>query len=225
MTGPDFLADGDFERGLSYATFEHILADQTARDPAQVMTDVERDRLSGAAINLQRARRLWRTYTPGPAISALVKGVSAPQRWLVIAEPWCGDCAQSLPLIAKVAAYSPHITLRHLLRDTYPGIMDLYLTDGKRSIPKLIAFGEDGSELFRWGPRPAPAQRIIDEAFADGLPKNERLGRLHLWYGRDRGKTLENELLNLLRQAVLGPNPGEGHSVPPAGGCAGRDER
>ena len=77
--------------------------------------------------------------------------------------------------------------------------MDLYLTDGKRSIPKLIVWDAGGKELFTWGPRPAGAQAVVEEALAAKLPKDQRLEKLHLWYGRDRGRSIESELAVLLR--------------------------
>jgi hypothetical protein len=49
--------------------------------------------------------------------------------------------------------------------------MDVYLTNGKRGVPRLVAFSESGKELFRWGPRPQPVADIFREGVASGLPK------------------------------------------------------
>ena len=88
----------------------------------------------------------------------------------------------------------PELTLDNL------DIMDQYLTDGKRSIPLLVAFDAAGGELFRWGARPAAAQAVVDEANAEGLEKPAMLERLHAWYGKDRGRSLDAELVTLFRE-------------------------
>ena len=89
-----------------------------------------------------------------------------------------------------------------ILRDENLPIMDSFLADGKRSIPRLVVFALEGPNanevLAQWGPRPAAAQDVFDEAKAAGLEKPQILEKLHLWYGRDRGRALEGELLALL---------------------------
>jgi len=89
--------------------------------------------------------------------------------------------------------------LRIILRDSNLDIMDLYLTDGKsRSIPKLVAFDEQGNELFQWGARPRQAQELVNRLRSEGMSKEIFLEQLHLWYGRDRGKSLESELKEII---------------------------
>ena len=119
---------------------------------------------------------------------------------MVLTEDWCGDSAQNLPYIAKIAECNSLIKLRILPRDQNLDLMDLYLTDQKsRSIPKLVAFDEFGNELFQWGPRPYEAQKLVMELNALGLSKNEFNEKLHLWYGRNKGKSIENEFVELLK--------------------------
>ena len=48
-----------------------------------------------------------------------------------------------------MAELNQKINLKIILRDTNPVIMDLYLTNGTRSIPIFVAFDEKGNELFR----------------------------------------------------------------------------
>ena len=94
------------------------------------------------------------------------------------------------------------IELKIIYRDIHPEIMDAYLTEGKRAIPVLVAFDRTGRELFRWGPRPKPAAALVRESQARGLPKTEFYPKLHLWYGRDRGKTVSEEFMELLQQSA-----------------------
>ena len=122
---------------------------------------------------------------------------------MVLSEDWCGDSAQTIPYLVKMADLNPNIELRILLRDKNLDIMDLYLTDGNRAIPKLVAFDYIGNELFTWGPRPYEARQLVNKAKAEGKPKEQFLQELHLWYGRNRGKNLEVEILNIMKNMNL----------------------
>jgi len=170
-----------------------------ARTPDAVMTEEDREHLETAAINLQRSSRIFKTYQPSEEIRNLLSRVESPQIWMLLSEVWCGDSAQSVAQIARIARLSPAISLRILLRDEHPDIMDAYVTDGKRSIPKLVVFTPQGVEVGRWGPRPRGAEEVVRLALAEGVPKKTRLERLHLWYGRNRGAALDTELADLLR--------------------------
>jgi hypothetical protein len=163
--------------------------------------DVEHGRVRKASLNVQRMQRINRTHVVGEALERALAGVTRPQLWLVLSEPWCGDSAQVIPYLQKMVEHAPLITLRMLLRDENPEIMDQYLTNGSRGIPKVVAFDERGEELFQWGPRPVEGQAIFNRAREEGKTKAEALEDLHLWYGRNRGQAIEAEFLLLLRGA------------------------
>jgi len=122
---------------------------------------------------------------------------------MIISETWCGDSAQNIPYIAKIAGLNPQIDFQIILRDVYPHIMDMYLTNGTRSIPILVAFDESGNELFRWGPRTQEAKKLFTDLKALGLEMPAVLEKLHLWYGRNRGKNLEAEMREAIRKTLL----------------------
>ena len=185
-------------QGMSFAQYLARFEDEEARVHApdwRPVDDVALARAQHMALNLQRTRRIGKSYAPGEAMREALARLVLPQLWLALTEPWCGDSAQSLPCIAKLAALNPLIDLRILRRDENPDIMDQHLTGGKRGIPKLIAFDPRGNELFEWGPRPRAAAELFANARALGLPKAETLRRLNQWYGADRGRSLEAELL------------------------------
>jgi hypothetical protein len=188
-----------FRAGMDYAAYEEALRLYDATPLPADASDDDRAHKSFATINLQRASRISRSYVPGEEITALITGSTGAQLWGVLSEVWCGDSVQVIPYLARIASLRPDIMFRILLRDVNPDIMDCYLTAGKRSIPKVIVWDAGGNELFTWGARPAGAQAVVDEALAEKLPKQQRLERLHLWYGRDRGRSIEGELAVLLR--------------------------
>jgi 2-hydroxy-3-keto-5-methylthiopentenyl-1-phosphate phosphatase len=149
-------------------------------------------------LNYQRSVRIKKSYRINPDLPQVIRQIDKPQQWIVLTEDWCGDSAQNLPFIARMAGLNDKITLRILRRDQNLELMDRYLTSGKRAIPKLIAFDENGAELFNWGPRPEPAIRIFEGLKDRGLEKKEILTQLHQWYARDAGKTLERDFYEIL---------------------------
>jgi len=198
MITPAHILNGRLPGGMSYAEYEQLLVVYAARRPEDAASEEDREHILTGPLNLQRSSRIRRTYAPSADILRAVERVNAPQTWMVLSEPWCGDSAQCVPYIAGIAGLSGSIDLRIFLRDANPDLMDLCLTGGKRSIPKLMAFDASGEELFRWGPRPREAQELVDRMLGEGVEKRVRLERLHRWYGKNRGRAIEEELLQLL---------------------------
>ncbi|QUL98477.1 MAG: thioredoxin family protein [Candidatus Fermentithermobacillus carboniphilus] len=100
---------------------------------------------------------------------------------LAISEPWCGDCVENLPVVAKLAALYPVFRLYVFSRDDNLDIMDMYLTDGKRTIPVFVFFDEGGEEIGRFVERPEGAHRFLREEMktVEGLPEDERKRRVY----------------------------------------------
>jgi hypothetical protein len=125
-------------------------------------------------------------------------GEAVPQgsrrRLLVIAEDWCGDASNTVPIVAKFAESVPGWELRVIQRDANPDVMDRYLTNGSRSIPIVIALDENFQELGHWGPRPSELQAWV-MANRPIMPKAELYPRVRKWYARDRGETTLREVL------------------------------
>ncbi len=145
-------------------------------------------------LNLQRTSRLDKTFEPESETRELFSQINNPQQWIVLTETWCGDSAQIVPVIAKLAQLNSKIDLKILLRDSNPDFMDLYLTNGGRAIPKLIVYDGNNEELFTWGPRPVAARDLFLKLKSEGMEKNEINKELHLWYGKNRGKEVEKEI-------------------------------
>jgi len=145
-------------------------------------------------LNYQRSRRIQKTYGPSRETLDLLKNLNQSQTWIVMSEIWCGDSAQILPVLARLAEESGNINLKILFRYENPELMDRFLTDGKRSIPKLLALDEKGELLFKWGPRPRMAADLFRSLKAEGLEKDRILMELHKWYTKDRGISVEKEL-------------------------------
>lgn len=155
-------------------------------------------------LNAKRSDRLDKQHHLQEETSALLKGKKPRLYWLVLSEVWCGDSAQILPILAKMVEQAKFLAMGILLRDEYPEIMEQFPTDGTQSIPKLLAFNEDGELQYTWGPRPKEAQAMIEQWKAEGKvrPKDDVLADIQHWYMADKGLTLEAEFRAILAQEV-----------------------
>jgi hypothetical protein len=155
--------------------------------------------ITATHMNAQRMKRLEKHSVINERLREKMAGLQQSYSWLVITESWCGDAAQIVPVIAAVAACGPKISLSLILRDENPVIMDLFLTNGSRSIPKLICMSGDRI-LGTWGPRPKAIQAMID-AYKRQHPdaaKEALHEELHLWYARDKTASTQEDLLACL---------------------------
>ena len=124
-------------------------------------------------------------------------------RLMVLAEDWCGDASNTVPVLAKWAELVPNVELRILRRDEHPEVMDRYLTDGtSRSIPVVIVLTDTMEELGWWGPRPRALQRWSMEQLAQGREKKELYPDVRRWYAKDRGETTLREVLAVMAGAA-----------------------
>jgi hypothetical protein len=189
---------------LTYAQFMALTA-QLVEEKRTTGADQSEAYQEYTRMSLQRMLRWNKTAKVSEPMQALMKSITRPQVWLVITEAWCGDGAQSIPYFAKLAELNPLITLRFLFRDEHPELMDAYLTNGNRSIPKLVATTADlQHQLFTWGPKP---QYLMELLAAFKKNPGERtypalLEEMHGWYAKNKHQDLEAELIPLLTSTL-----------------------
>jgi hypothetical protein len=152
-------------------------------------------------LNRQRMSRLDKTVVLNDSLKEKARNNQRPMIWLIITEGWCGDAAQNIPIIEKIARGGSNIETRYVLRDENLSLMDAYLTEGARSIPKLIALDtETLEELGTWGARPAAAQKLFGEMKAQNLAKPLMMENLQRWYLADKNQSIQKEFEELLEQ-------------------------
>lgn len=150
--------------------------------------------------NFQRSSRIAKTLKLSDDIKNALQSLDHPLNWLVISEHWCGDASQILPLINAIAEASEgKITLRVIYRDVNPELMNAHLTNGSKSIPKLIQLDEHFNLLASWGPRPAEAQALVLRLKSDPETAKNYSEAVHTWYAHDKTASTQLELLKLLR--------------------------
>lgn len=189
-------------KAMTYSEYKNLIeklfAEGKTTGPNQSESYLEYTRMA-----IQRMKRWDKTIRIDERMAELVSKLP-PQLWMVITEAWCGDAAQTIPYISKLADLNPDIQLRLILRDENPEIMDQYLTNGARSIPKLISLSPGlQMEYFVWGPKPAYLMEKQREFKADPKEKTSKefTEEVHLWYARDKNHTLGGELSTCFYQA------------------------
>ena len=152
-------------------------------------------------LNRQRMRRLEKTVRLNDSLKEKAQAVNRKMIWLIITEGWCGDAAQNIPIIEKIASESANIETRYVLRDENLELMDKYLTYHARSIPKLIALeAETLEEIGTWGPRPQTAMDYFFEMKHQGLEKPQMMENMQRWYNQDKEQSLQAEFETLFER-------------------------
>lgn len=151
-------------------------------------------------LNDSRMRRLDKTTLIPEHILKAFQQFKGNQTWLVITESWCGDAAQSMPMMNKLAQMATGIELNIVLRDEHPALMNRFLTNGTMGIPKLIVFDNETQEIIGdWGPRPSKAtQMVTDYKQQHGSLTPEFKHELQVWYNKDKGENIAEDLYKLI---------------------------
>ena len=183
----------------TYLEYKKIVSDLLA-DGKSTGNEQSEDLLHYSTLNETRLKRLDKTITVHEEVSAKLKALEKEYIWLVIAEGWCGDAAQVLPVLNKMALESNKIDLKIVFRDANDDLMSQYLTNGARAIPKLLIVDKElGKVCKHWGPRPKGASNLISSYKQQfGIVDEEVKSQLQLWYLHDKGLSVQNEVVEMM---------------------------
>jgi len=155
--------------------------------------------LNYTKLSLARTKRGLKTFKVLPELIVAAKN-SPSKKWLLITEAWCGDAGNIIPLIQLLAKEVEGVTLKVMIRDEHPQIMEEFLTNGGKSIPIFVLFDDHLNQLKKWGPRPAPAQKmVLDNKVNPILSYPDLSINLQKWYQKDKTLTLQKELIQLFQ--------------------------
>lgn len=160
------------------------------------------DYLDYTKLNWVRMHRWFKTGKLSDDIVALIRKIDQVQNWLIITEPWCGDAAHNIPFLEMVASENPLISVSYELRDSAPFSIEQYLTNGTKSIPKLIIRNADGEDLETWGPRPEGCQTVYAQLLKENAPFERVKIEIQNWYNADKGKELQQEMAKVLAKTL-----------------------
>ena len=184
----------------SYQEYRKIVTDllQDGKTSGAIQTEAL---VNYSRLNETRMHRIDKTMRIDGAIISKLKSLQSQYIWLVIAEGWCGDAAQLLPIFNKMSTISEHIDLKIVFRDENQDLMNLFLTNGNKSIPKLIILDKNSLGIISdWGPRPKGAVDLIQnykEKF--GVIDDTIKAELQMWYLHDKGLSTQKEIIELLK--------------------------
>jgi len=190
----------------SYSYDEYrALVFKCAQDQTTTGKEQLPERIEATKINAQRMKRIDKQTKIVPAVEEILKRLEVGWIWLILTEAWCGDSAQNIPVISKIAESSPNIELKLILRDENPDIMNAYLTDGSRSIPKLVCINsKTKEEVGVWGPRPLAIKQMVKDYKQEHptASHDEFVKNLHLWYAHDKGESIQAEFVQMIPQWI-----------------------
>jgi len=187
-----------FESGYTYTGYRKMVDELVAAGKTSG-SEQEEGKIAITALNADRMARIDKSVQLNENLVMSLKEMPCPVKWLIIVEAWCKDAAQNVPILNKMAESAPNIQLRLVLRDENPEIMDQYLTNGTRSVPKLIIMDDQMEEITTWGPRPKEVQDMVMENKRTGaMPMPEYLKVVQKWYAKNKGAALQKEMVEVL---------------------------
>ena len=197
VDAPSFFKEKRPHNGLDYESYTAHWKEKLDR-PLKGMDRIERRYHFYTKYNDERAGRVERAYEMSTRLMAKVDAIKEPQIWMVLTEDWCVDSAYALPVFYAAATRNSKINIRILTRDANLDIMDQYLTNEARSIPKLVIFSVDGEELGQWGPRPSTLHALRTDLKDSGEQGNIISQKSVEWYEAGGWQEVDTELANML---------------------------
>ena len=192
------IIKNSLEKAISYSTYRDLVTG-LLKEGKSTGPNQSEDLLHYSKLNNSRMKRLDKTFNLFDKTISCTLNLTKKYTFLVISEGWCGDAAQVLPVINKVAEVSEKIELKIVLRDENEALMNMFLTNGGKSIPKLILLDAENNVINNWGPRPSEATKMVAEQKEKfGVLDADFKERLQVWYNTDKGQNIESDLLQLL---------------------------
>ncbi len=191
------------DRAMNYKKYMDLLEGLMTQGKTTGSNQSE-DYLNYAKLNLARMRRLNKTATLTAELKTVLQKVNSEFIFLVLTEGWCGDAAQNIPTMHLIEMENKNIELKLVLRDENLELMDKHLTNGGRSIPKLICLEKESlKEIFTWGPRPEAIQQTVLELKEKKASLMEKAEIVHTWYAEDKTLSLQKELKDLIGKHLI----------------------
>lgn len=183
----------------SYSDYRKIIIDllSLGKSSGNEQSD---DLTQFSSLNETRMHRLDKTISISDNNIQQLNSLKNNYIWLVISEGWCGDAAQIVPILNKMDLLAHTIEMKIVFRDENPELMNLFLTNGTKAIPKLIILDKKTLNVeANWGPRPKGALELITN-YKEKQGKIDANAKtaLQLWYLHDKGISTQTEVTELM---------------------------
>jgi len=193
------LISSSLKKSISYPAYRNLIKEllNQGKSTGETQTD---DFLNYSKLNDKRMDRLDKTLKISEETKNSINNLKNNFTFLVIAEGWCGDAAQILPILNKIAESSSKIDLKIVLRDENEELMNRFLTNGSQSIPKIIIVDSNNEVINSWGPRPSIATKmVLDYKEINGALDADFKKNLQIWYNKDKGNNTQEDIVKLLK--------------------------
>tara|TARA_B110000285_G_scaffold208207_1_gene248220 strand:+ start:251 stop:835 length:585 start_codon:yes stop_codon:yes gene_type:complete len=191
------LINKSLVNSLSYNEYRALVTNLLGNNESTTKNGSE-DLVSYSKLNNSRMKRLDKTTKLDDSVVNKFSSIDKKITWVVLSEGWCGDAAQNLPVINKLAETNSNINLRIVLRDENPELMNEFLTNGNQAIPKLIQL-ENEKVTKTWGPRPTIATKmVVDYKSKHGQLDADFKKDLQVWYNKNKNENVIEDLSELI---------------------------
>lgn len=194
------IMNPNIDTKLSYNQYRELVS-ELVENKSTTGNDASEALVNYTMLNDRRMKRWDKTVKISEEDQARIKSFKGNVTWVVLTESWCGDAAHVVPVLNKIAELNDGIELQLVFRDENEELMNQYLTNGAKSIPKLIMTDNVTQKVMdTYGPRPSEATKLVNDFKAKhGTLSAEFKEDLQRWYNQDKGKTVIKDVLQLLR--------------------------
>lgn len=205
-----YIPEAIIKEALSFEAYQQLFA-VDAPETSGVYTEKQK---AYFPLNAKRMARLLKKDRLLAEAPERIQQIKRPLHLLVITEPWCGDAAQVIPPIVQMVEQNEYLSLSFIMRDQQLELMDAFLTNGSRAIPKIIFLDpeENYQVLGVWGPRPTDAQDMMDAGLEKWrqMPEGEAKQQFHAdlytqlqkWYTKDKTMATQAAFLDALESSL-----------------------
>ena len=187
------------QKSISYTEYADLVK-SLAENNDTTGTDKSENFVEYTKLNARRMKRWDKTLKVTDTVKEQIEKIDKKITWLVLTESWCGDAAHVVPVMQKVAELNDNIDVKVVLRDENEDLMNNFLTNGGKSIPKLIMIDAVSGEVINtFGPRPSEATQLVKNyKEKHGMLTPEFKEDLQRWYNKDKGQNAASDLVELL---------------------------
>ena len=195
------IIEKSIKNAQSYIEYKLMILDLIKEGKSTGVNQNE-DLLNFTRLNDKRMKRLDKQTKLSELSKEKVQEIANDFTWLVLTESWCGDAAHVLPVLNKFSEINSNIDLKVVLRDENEDLMNQFLTNGSKSIPKIIVIEKDTNKVVgSWGPRSKVATKMVmDYKQKHGALDAEFKKDLQVWYNEDKGQNIEKDIVELLAE-------------------------
>ena len=191
------------ENSYSFENYIRLLSDLLS-DNKTTGTDYSEQYVDFTKLNLSRMKRIVKQTIVNENLKAEILKIDTPQTWLSITEGWCGDAGQIIGAIETFSKLNPNIKHVLILRDENLNIIDQYLTNETRSIPKILILDGENNVITHWGPRPQLLQdKVLQWKKEPDFNKTTLNDKLHHWYTDNKTIAIQDSFLETLKNLDL----------------------